>query len=300
MTEEVGKNRQVPRVLLATFNLMPEGEPGGELLMAALADRGVDAAWAEWDDPEVDWAAAELVAVRSTWDYHRRTAEFLAWAREVESRTPLLNGAELFAWNADKAYLVELGEHLPCVPTALLEDRTLVSGLPAATARWGTSVIKPRVGASGIGVVVARDLADERLQMLAPSPWVVQPLVESVRTVGETSVYVFGGTAVSQVDKRPAGDEVRVHEAYGGRSVPVALDPVRAALAEEAVAVVGRLGLRVPAYARVDVMHWEDAWVVSELELIEPGLYLDVDLRAAEPFAKLVANLLEPRSVPGP
>ena len=286
------QNRQVPRVLLATFVLMPDGEPGAELLDKALADRGVDAAWAVWDDAAVDWSAAELVVVRSTWDYHRRTEEFLAWAREVESRTRLLNGAELFAWNADKAYLVGLAADLPCVPTALLDDRTLVTGLVEATERWGTVVIKPRVGASGIGVVVVSGPEDERLQMLAPAPWVVQPLVESVRTVGETSVYVFGGRAVSQVDKRAAGEEVRVHEAYGGSSVPVPLDPERAALAEAAVAVVGERQGRAPAYARVDVMRWEDQWVVSELELIEPGLYLDIHPGNAEPFADLVASLL--------
>ena len=286
------QNRQVPRVLLATFVLMPDGEPGAELLDKALADRGVDGAWAVWDDPAVDWSAAELVVVRSTWDYHRRTEEFLAWAREVESRTRLLNGAELFAWNADKAYLVGLAADLPCVPTALLDDRTLVTGLVEATERWGTVVIKPRVGASGIGVVVVSGPEDERLQMLAPAPWVVQPLVESVRTVGETSVYVFGGRAVSQVDKRAAGEEVRVHEAYGGSSVPVPLDPERAALAEAAVAVVGERQGRAPAYARVDVMRWEDQWVVSELELIEPGLYLDIHPGNAEPFADLVASLL--------
>jgi len=286
------QNRQVPRVLLATFVLMPDGEPGAELLDKALADRGVDAAWAVWDDAAVDWSAAELVVVRSTWDYHRRTEEFLAWAREVEARTRLLNGAELFAWNADKAYLVGLAADLPCVPTALLDDRTLVTGLVEATERWGTVVIKPRVGASGIGVVVVSGPEDERLQMLAPAPWVVQPLVESVRTVGETSVYVFGGRAVSQVDKRAAGEEVRVHEAYGGSSVPVPLDPERAALAEAAVAVVGERQGRAPAYARVDVMRWEDQWVVSELELIEPGLYLDIHPGNAEPFADLVASLL--------
>ena len=292
MTGATRKNRQVPRVLLATFNLMPEGEPGGELLMAALADRSVEAAWAEWDDPEVDWAAAELVAVRSTWDYHRRTAEFLDWAREVESHTELLNGAELFAWNADKAYLVALGEHVPCVPTALLEDRTLVTGLPEATARWGTSVIKPRIGASIWSRSSSTSRATTTPMPLAPSPWVVQPLVESVRTVGETSVYVFGGTAVSQVDKRPAGDEVRVHEAYGGHSLPVPLDPERAALAQKAVAAVGARQGREPAYARVDVMWWDDEWVVSELELIEPGLYLDIDPGNAEAFADLLVCLL--------
>ena len=122
-------------------------------------------------------------------------------------------------------------------------------------------------------------------RMLGRGPWVVQPLVESVRTVGETSVFVFGGRAASQVDKRPGGDEVRVHEEYGGSSVAVPLDPERAALAEHAVAAVGEWFGRAPAYARIDVMRWEDAWVVSELELIEPGLYLDVDPAPAEAFA---------------
>ena len=282
----------MPRVLLATFMLMPDGEPGGDRVTSALAERGIDAAWAVWDDPEIDWAASELVVVRATWDYHRRTEEFLAWARDVEARTGLANGAEVFAWNADKAYLVGLGEQLPCVPTELLDDRTLVSGLDAAAARWGTSVVKPRVGASGIGVVVVDGPQDARLQMLAPAPWVVQPLVESVRTVGETSVFVFGGRAVSQVDKHPGGDEIRIHDAYGGRSAAAPLDPERAALAEAAVAAVGHLGLRVPAYARVDVMRWQGAWVVSELELIEPGLFLDIHPDNAEPFADLVASLL--------
>ena len=284
----------MPRVLLATFTLMPDGEPEGHLVTAALERRGIGSEWVVWDDPAVDWAAADLVAVRATWDYHRRTAEFLAWAREVESRTRLLNGADLFDWNADKSYLVGLADLVPCVPTALLDDRTLVAGLTDAAGRWGSVVIKPRVGASGLGVLVVTGPEDYNLQMLAPAPWVVQPLVESVRTVGETSIYVFGGRAVSQVDKRTGGDEVRVHEAYGGSSTAMPLDPDRGALAEAAVAAVGSEQGREPAYARVDVMRWQDAWVVSELELIEPGLYLDIDPANAELFADLVAAELSP------
>jgi glutathione synthase/RimK-type ligase-like ATP-grasp enzyme len=279
------ENRQVPQLFLVTSSGLPEGEPRGELLLAALADRGVDAAWAVWDDPAVDWSAAELVAVRSTWDYHRRLEEFLAWARDVETRTRLLNGAELFAWNADKGYLVDLD--LPHVPTARLDDP---SGLAALVDRWGTVVVKPRVGASGVGLVLVSDPDDA--DGLTGGPWVVQPLVQSVRTVGETSVYVFGGRAGSQVDKRPGGDEVRVHEEYGGSSVPAPLDPERAALAERSVAWVGERFGEVPAYARIDVMRWQDMWVVSELELIEPGLYLDVDPAPAEPFAETVLTLL--------
>jgi hypothetical protein len=41
-------------------------------------------------------------------------------------------------------------------------------------------------------------------------------------------------------------------------------------------------------YLRVDLLQWDGAWAVSELELIEPGLYLDVSPANAAPFADLV------------
>lgn len=277
------------RVLLATFGLLPAGEPGGDLVVSALASRGIEAAWECWDDDGVQWAGADLVAVRSTWDYQRRHPEFLAWARATERATRLLNGAAVFAWNADKAYLTELAAAVDVVPTDLLDDATLLTGLRSALDRWGTAVVKPRVGAGGVGVVVAESTSDERLAGLTAAPWVVQPLVESVRTTGETSVYVFGGRAVSQVDKRAAGDEIRVHEQYGGRSRAVELGAQQAALAEAAVrAAAARLDADL-AYARVDMMVWAGRWSVSELELIEPGLYLDVDPANADRFADLVA-----------
>ncbi len=281
-----------PRVLLATFALLPDGEPGGDLV-AALAARGYAAGWACWDDPAVAWAAADLVAVRATWDYHRRLPDFLAWARSTERVTRLLNGAAVLAWNADKRYLLELAADVPAVPTELLDDATLVPGLRAALDRWGTVVVKPRTGASGVGVVVAERVDDPRLGGLLAGPWIVQPLVASVRTTGETSVFVLGGVAVSQVDKRPSGDEIRVHEEHGGSSRSVPLDPERARLAEAAVrAVEARLDVTL-AYARVDLMVWDGGWAVSEVELIEPGLYLDVVPENAGRFADLVAHELD-------
>ena len=279
-------------VLLATFDLMPDGEPGGDLLVDAFARYDVDARWARWDDPAVDWAAADLVAVRSTWDYHRRLPEFLAWAHRVEQGTALLNGAAVFAWNADKSYLAELADVVPMVPTALLDDTDLAGGLTAGLERWGSVVIKPRTGAGGAGLVVAESFTDPRLEGLVRGPWVVQPVVESVRTVGESSMFVLGGAAVAQVDKLPAAGEVRVHELHGGSSRPVPLDPVRAGVAVEAVRAVQRRTGADLAYARVDLMVWRDAWVVSELELIEPGLYLDVAPENAERFAGAVVRRL--------
>ena len=275
------------RVLLVTSKALPDGEPGHEALDDALARRGIDAAWAVWDDPGVDWDAAEVVAVRSTWDYEDRLDAFLTWAEE---RGPaLLNGADVFRWNTDKGYLVEVaGPEVAVVPT---RRATSVAEVEAAVAEFGTSVVKPAVGAGGRGVEVVEPGSTP--EPGSTGPWVVQPLVESVRTTGESSVFVIGGVAVAQVDKRPADGEIRVHETYGGASAPADLGPEQVAAAltalDAAAALVG-----VPLdYARVDLLHHDGRWMVSELELTEPGLYLDVLPTNAEPFADLVAARLD-------
>ena len=281
-----------PQVLLATFCLCPEGEFGGEAIDAALAARGISAAWARWDDPTVDWAAADLVAVRSTWDYHRRLTPFFAWARSVETHTTVLNGVDTFLWNHDKVYLPRLGESVPVVPCELVEDDDLFGGLERAVARFGTVVMKPRVGASGVGVVVVEGVQDHRLAWLTPGPWLAQPLVESVRTRGESSVVVLGGRAVTQVDKVPAPGEIRVHEQHGGRSDAVPLDDEAASLAVRAMAAAEALVGHGLDYGRVDLMELDGRLVVGELELIEPGLYLEIAPEAGAAFADVVAARL--------
>ena len=274
-------------VLLATSSDWPEGEPGAAVLDAALSARGVVSRWACWDDPEVDWSGAALVAVRSTWDYTDRSAEFLAWARAVEARTRLLNGANVFEWNVDKAYLTYL-HGVPVVPTRTADT---AAELAEAVADFGRSVVKPRVGAGGFGVLVVQGSSgfpDEE-----SGPWVVQPLVESVRTEGETSVFVLGGQTVSQVDKLPVGREIRVHEWFGGSSRPVPLRDEAAALAYDAFSVASGLLGRQLDYGRVDMMRLGDGTLaISELELVEPGLYLDVLPDNAEPFADVVLAAL--------
>lgn len=290
---------RVPYVLLVTSSNWPDGEPGAPALEQALTSRGIDHRWAVWDDPEVDWSAADLVAVRSTWDYIERHEEFVAWARRVDGRTRLLNGAEVFAWNVDKAYLARLGDGLPVVPT---RTASTVDELAAGVRAFGTAVVKPRIGAGGAGVLVVDDPEDPRLGTEIDDhpelhngrgPWVVQPLVASVRSEGETSVFVLDGRVVSQVDKVPAGDEIRVHEHFGGTSRPVPLRDEAAALALQGMAAAERaLGVRLD-YGRVDMMRLADGTLaVSELEVTEPGLYLDVLPSNADPFVDLVVNRL--------
>jgi glutathione synthase/RimK-type ligase-like ATP-grasp enzyme len=285
-------------VLLATCSELPDGEEwaGTTHLTDAFTARGIDARWVVWDDPAVDWSEG-LVAVRSTWDYETRREEFLNWARSVPR---MLNSAEVFTWNTDKAYMTQLAATgVPVVPTTVVEGE---EELPAAIAKvsagpGGSAVVKPRVGAGGRGVVVFDwtdgGPSDLDGSTLGPGPWVVQPLVESVRTEGETSVFVLDGLAVSQAQKVAAAGEIRVHESYGGTTVPVELSAEAAELARRTVEAAADLLGEPIDYARVDQMRLADGTLaVSELEVTEPGLYLDVLPGNAEAFVDLVAARL--------
>lgn len=284
-------------VLLVTASTWPDGEPGGSLLLDAFAARGITAEWAVWDDESVDWSAASLVALRSTWDYHERFAEFLAWLTRIEADgARVLNGVDVVRWNTDKAYLVQLAAAgVPVVPTLLAEGE---EDLPSAIAEFGTAVVKPRTAAGGRGVVVF-DMAeggpaDLDESSLEPGPWVVQPLVESIRDEGEWSVYVLGGKVVSAARKVPGAGEIRVHEHFGGHTEAADLGAEQADLALRTVAgAESLLGHRLP-YARVDAMRLADGTLaVSELEVTEPGLYLDVLPQNAALFVDAVAAELD-------
>ena len=81
----------------------------------------VEARPAVWDDQSVDWAAFDLVVVRSTWDYPDRREQFLAWA---ESLPYVLNPPDVLRWNTDKRYLDAL--QTDAVPSTFLPPGAVV------------------------------------------------------------------------------------------------------------------------------------------------------------------------------
>src|SRR5436305_14188978 len=105
----------MPEVLLATCAELPGGDEDGDLLVRALASRGVAGRWVVWTDPTVDWRAG-LVVLRSTWDYTASRDAFLHWVTGLER---VANPAEVVLWNTDKVYLGDLAAaRVPTVATA--------------------------------------------------------------------------------------------------------------------------------------------------------------------------------------
>ena len=89
------------------------------MLLRGPTDAGFRATAPVWHDPAVDWAASDLLVIRSPWDCPERYAEFMGWLDRVAGQTRILNAPDLIRWNIDKRYLDDFGTRgVPCVPFA--------------------------------------------------------------------------------------------------------------------------------------------------------------------------------------
>jgi glutathione synthase/RimK-type ligase-like ATP-grasp enzyme len=251
-----------------------------------------------WDAPQVDWSRFSAVVIRSTWDYHQRLPEFLDWADRVARLTRLVNPVELVRWNVDKGYLVDLAERgVPVVPTRVVADVDDVATLRGNGGFDGRVVVKPAIGAGSNGAARHVDDPDgaehHALSLLSGGRVVVQPYVDGVDDRGETGLVILGGQfshafrkgAILSADRAWA-DDLYVVEDISARQAT-----------EEELAVGRHVADLFPeaAYLRVDLLPGGDGPLVSEVEAIEPSLFLHVAEGAAERAARAFASLGETR-----
>ncbi|RCW40406.1 hypothetical protein DFQ14_11155 [Halopolyspora algeriensis] len=294
--------RRQPQVLLASCAELPTSNGDDTQLPAALAELGVQASWAVWDAPEADFAQADLVVLRSTWDYTRRRAEFLRWC---ESLPALANPARVVRWNTHKSYLVDLAAAgVAVVPTQVIA--------PGERAEWPEHefVLKPAVGA-GSRDAARFDPADPtaaraHLRTLHEQDRtaVVQPYQEAVDAEGETALVFLGGVFSHGFVKGPMLTPATAREA-SELFVPEGLRPtdppatMRRAAEDALDAACGLLGLcrSELLYARVDLVRATDGEpLLLELELSEPSLgFRQTDSAAQRRFASAVRGTLARR-----
>lgn len=286
----------MPRVALATCLALPDLDVEDQPLVPALRAAGIDGVPLVWNDPAVDWAAYDLVAVRTTWDYPNKVVAFLAWADRVAARRTLLNPAPLLRWNTDKRYLRDLAERgVPTVPTRWAERGGAVDlGRLMDEEGWGELVLKPVVsaGARRTRMVTASTVAAGEqwlAEQLTQRAMMIQPYVREVSTEGELSLLYFNGEFSHAVRKIPAAGDFRVQTEHGGRVE--AVTPTAGELG------AGKRVLDAMAsdtlYARVDLLPSADGTLrLLELEVTEPSMFLRWDAQAPHRFAAAIAARL--------
>lgn len=264
------------------------------LIFDPLRELGHVPEFVSWKQTAVGWREFDAVIIRSTWDYQNNLSSFLSVLQQIESETILLNPLGVVRWNVDKVYLRNLASGARTVPTiwhdGKVEERQ--------TERWFEElqsdelVVKPTVGASAQDTLRLRpnEVNTAELTMLFDDrPCMVQPFMRGIVEEGEFSLFYFGGGYSHAILKTPKRADFRVQEEHGG-SIQ-AVEPTTKLLAEGEKIL--KHVLPIPLYARIDFVRAEDDdFVLMELELIEPSLYLREAEHAPQMFAETINEWL--------
>lgn len=286
-----------PRVALATYGRAPALAPDDQLLLPALDALGVTAEPVVWSSHAAMWTAFDAVIIRSCWDYHLHSAAFHTWLDRLEkSGLVVWNPPPLVRWNADKRYLIDLAERgVPTIRTSIVQrGRGEEVERIVAAEEWTRFVIKPAVSASGfetyalempLGAIDRATIA----RVVSTGDALVQPFADEIPRAGEFSFTFIDGTFSHATLKLATAGEFRVQTEHGGSVAPTSADPRLIDEAARSLAVLPA----VPLYARVDGIVRDGSFVLMELELIEPNLFLELGPGSAERMARAIARRLQ-------
>ncbi len=256
-------------------------------LLAAFDAAGAGAVVVDWDDAHADWAAFDLVLLRSPWDYVDRLPEFLAWAARAASCTQLLNPLPVLRWNTDKHYLADLERAgVDIVPSHFVEPgddpAVALAHFLDRHADAAEFVIKPAVGAGSRDAqrhdrsASANAIAHLVRLLDAGRSVLLQPYLATVDAHGETALIHFDGVFSHAIRKGPL--LLRGEGPTAALFAPEQISPRVPSEAERALALraLAAMPFAAPlAYARIDLIHDADGRPrLLELELAEPSLFL--------------------------
>ena len=236
------------------------------------------------------WDDYDAVYICTPWDYPQHAAEFLEVLQSIEdSAAVLVNPLALVHWSLVKTYLRELQQRGADIVPSIWFD-TLEAGQLAGcftTLDTDTLIIKPAVGANAQDTYILHDpvpaatLAKLK-SIFRARPFFVQPFIDNIRSEGEFSLFYFSGEYSHAILKVPRAGDFRVQEEHGGDIQSVQPPAELLAAGQRILALVEPRAV----YLRADFVRAADGrFLLMELELIEPSLYLRMDEGAPDRFA---------------
>lgn len=261
-----------------------------DLSFAAMAALGWHVETVPWRDDNNAWNDYDAVYICTPWDYPQHVHQFMQVLETIDrSSATLVNELSLVRWTLSKTYLRDLEERGAAIVPSIWLDDLDVAQIPQwfDTLDSDTLVIKPAIGGNATDTFVLRNpvagkLAHSLATTFRQRPFLVQPFIENIQTEGEFSLFFFGGKYSHAIRKVPRPGDFRVQEEHGAdiQSVETSQD-----LIDVATGVLGLVDPQ-PVYVRADFVRGDDdRYLLMELELIEPSLYLRTDAGAAARFA---------------
>lgn len=251
--------------------------------------------WLPWRSAAVDWDQFDAVYIGAAWDYPEDPDRFIELLEAIDrSSAVLVNDLRLVRWNIPKTYLRDLEERGAAIVPSLWHDGLDRESLEPFFASFDTGriVVKPVVSTNATDTYllerpVPEALFDELQRVFRARPLIVQPFMASIVEQGEFSLFYMGGEFSHAILKVPKARDFRVQEEHGARLVGIAPPPELVATADEVLELVDP----APVYARCDFVRDRDGrFLLMELELVEPSLYLRMDPEAPARFARAFDN----------
>jgi glutathione synthase/RimK-type ligase-like ATP-grasp enzyme len=283
-------------VAFVTCRQLPDIHDDDGLAADVLRDRGIPVVSAVWDEPAADWRRYRCAVIRSTWDYHHHQDRYAAWLRRcADDGVRLWNPPATVLANMNKRYLSDLEQRgVDVVPTEYLDvgHGQSLRGLLERRG-WDRAVVKPAVSASAYRTWRTTTATADRDQAAfeedsARHEVLVQPHVDEIATRGEWSLVFFAGQYSHATIKRPAAGDFRVQEELGGHSAPA--EPPDHVI--ESARHILSLSPSPLLYARVDGIERGQRFMLMELEINEPYLFLGSSPGAAVRFANAIASVV--------
>jgi glutathione synthase/RimK-type ligase-like ATP-grasp enzyme len=258
------------------------------LAIAPLAARGIDVVPAVWTrDP--DWFSFDMTIIRSPWDWQDHEARFGALLERFATAPYRVENRSAIRWH-DKRYLLDLEERgVRIIPTRVANTREKALEI-VAQCNYARAIVKPSLAAGGHRMAKI-DEARRTIDFDAGGgAYLVQPFVDEVEAEGEWSLVFFEGVYSHAVRKRAKPGEYRIHIEHGGTVEHVEAPREIIADAERAIAAAGETFL----FARVDgiVSPTLGGFALTELEVVEPELFLRADPAAPDRFVEAIAKRL--------
>lgn len=277
--------------------IAPDACDETDSVIRALRRLNIDAKVVTWDEATINWSNYAGVVISQTWDYSQKFESFMQWLNNTSIQTKVFNSPRIVRWNADKIYLKELEAHgVRIVPTLWVNSTSpadqAVLATKIAEKQWSSLISKASVGCDADSVKKFDAYNDEahaytlNLFSMGHHTVLLQPYLEGIRSFGEVSMIYIDSSFSHAVLKTPAADEneFRVQEKFGGAYVPMDATNDMLQLGSSVVHALKTLfpdAEDAPLYCRIDIIPLNNEkdiekcdFAVSEVELIEPHLYL--------------------------
>jgi len=271
-------------------------ESEDDKLLNFLQEKGLNTEKVIWNDQQVNWEDYSLAILKSPWDYFDLIEEFYIWLDELEEKkVKLLNPIEVVRWNANKQYLQEIeAAGLKITPSFFIQNKESVN-LEHFFEKFNTNklIVKPCVsgGAKNTFKVTVDNVTEvnQKLNLLIQEEdFIIQPFLPEILENGEWSFIFFNGAYSHSLIKQAKPGDFRVQPAHGGSVHPQKPSEDLIAIAERYVTLFAKNCL----YARVDGTFVNGEFLLMELELIEPFLFLNTDPQNYERYYKALMDLM--------